>query len=277
MPKNGTRSKHSRRSRITKNWLVGFAVAAASTQPALAFDLNTYFLESATPYSATQVIASDKDSFQTQLYREGKKMRMDIAQKGKQVSIVMRGDTDTNYMLMHEMSMYQEVKNKRIERYRSASQMTFSNQQKIGSEEVNGYSTDMYTADFVDGDGKTGSGKFWVTNDDIVVRAEMAVQGRRRAKNTTVNLTNLQVGDQPDDLFEVPANYNSLNMGALFSGNRNSSRNSQPVSDSDQEQATSQSGDSAEPADQPVNVGEQPNTGKNVRKALGRLFGKGNG
>lgn len=256
--------------------LVGALVIASTgaSSGASAFDLNDAMVNPTVAFSATQTINSGRNSFSTQLYREGKKMRMDISEEGQNMSIVMRLDEDTNYMLMHEMSMYQEVKTKRIKQYQSNMGIEFTNQKTIGRETVNGYETTKYTADYKDNDGQTGTGTYWITDDQIPVKTVMQIQRRRKVTETSMELSNLKVVDQPDELFEVPATYNSLNLGGLFSNAMQQPRNNQPLSD--QEQAEQQTKGTT---DQATDDGAQQEEGrgKNVRKALGRLFGGGNG
>lgn len=264
------------RSGFLRSWtrriLTGALVAGAAH--ASAFDLNDAMLNATQAFSATQTITSGKNgknSMTTQVYREGQNMRMDISESGQKMSVLMRMGDETNYMLMHDMQMYQEVKTKRIKKYQDNAKLTFSNQQKVGQETVNGYNTTKYTADFEDEDGKIGSGEFWVTGDAIVVRAVMQHQRRRRTEQTTMDLTNLKIADQPDELFEKPAGYRPLGFGGMFSEAMRQSRSdnaqgSQP--DNAEAPAETVNDDSAEP---------EEGRGKRARKALGRLFGGGDG
>ena len=255
-----------------------------SNNSALAFDLNTDFFGQTSAYSATQTMASGRDSFSAEVHKEGEKLRMNLTEQGQNISMIMRGDKETNYMLMHDMGMFQEVKNKRIEQYRQDTDMRFENQKKVRSESANGYPATVYTADFVNGEGKQGSGTFWVTRDNIVVRAVLETQERRKMVESTMNLTNLQVGDQPDELFEVPSNYKSFGLGGLFSNamrqsrepRRNETETEQPDTGSVEQPMVDQSADTASSAPDSADD-EQPTRRKEMRKALGRLFGRGDG
>lgn len=233
--------------------------------PSQAFDLNDAMFNSESAYSATQTTTVGKDTIAMDVFKEGKKMRMNMSEQGQNLSIVIRMDTETNYMLMHEMSMFQEVKSKRIKQYQKDMNMQFTNQQKVGMEEANGFKCAKYTADFDDNNGTKGTGTYWINSDDIMVRAVMTSKRRRKTTETTTDITNLQVGDQPDDLFEVPEGYKSFGLGALLG---NSQQNSQePRPQSDQERAQNESNDET----------TEEGRGKNVRKALKGLFGRGNG
>ena len=259
---------------FTRRLLAGVLVACAAQ--ASAFDLNDAMLNSEQAYSATQTITSGKNgknSLTTQVYREGQNLRMDISESGQNMSVLIRMGDETNYMLMHDMQMYQEVKTKRIKQYQNNTKMAFSNQQKVGQETVNGYNTTKYTADFEDEDGKVGSGEFWVTGDEIVVRAVMQHKRRRRVEETTMDLTNLKIADQPDELFEKPAGYKPLGFGGMFSEAMRQSRS--------EDSQSSQSEPAEAPAESMADDGADADTeegrGKRARKALGRLFGRGDG
>jgi hypothetical protein len=262
----------------TAAFLLAPVLVPALAQKAHAFDLNTAMIDSPTAYSATQTITTGKqgkkkkNTFAFETFREDKNIRMDINEGDQSMSLIMSLGDGKNMMLMHELSMYQEVNQKRVKQYQANLNARFSNQQELGSESVNGYQATKYSADYQDDDGQSGTGLFWVTDDGIVIRSEMQFKRRRSVEETTINLTNLKVGDQPDELFQAPAGYSSLGLGSLFGnamrGGQNQNRNNGPVSDQEraQDPAYSDEEQAAEPEPQESN-------GKRARKALGRLFG----
>ena len=123
--------------------------------------------------------------------------------------------------------------------------------------------------------GNAGTGTYWVTDGGILVRSEVEVKRRRKVERTTTNLTELKLGDQPDELFEIPASYQTMSLGSLFSrGNRQNETDSGPVSD--QERAQNQTSDESynDSYNEESQPAEEPESrGKKARKALGRLFG----
>jgi len=253
-------------------------LALSFAQTALAIDLNDLANGISPPYSAQQTVTTGKkgkDSFSAQIFQEDQKIRMDISEDNTNMSIVVRMNEGSSLMMMHDMSMYQEVSAKQMKRFRSDYGIQMTNQQELGRETVNGMSTTKYTADHQDSDGRAGSGTYWVTDNGIMVRSETLTQRRRREIKTTVDFTNIVEGDQPDELFEVPANYQSFGLGALFSGGgRNANRgNDGPISD--QERAQNQTSDDSydESYDDGQSAEEPETRGKKARKALGRLFG----
>jgi len=102
------------------------------------------------------------------------------------------------------------------------------------------------------------------------------VKRRRKVERTVTNLTDIEQGDQPDELFEIPASYQAISLGALFSGgNRQSNSESGPVSDQERAQDESYSEQSYDDQSEPA---PEPETrGKRARKVLGRLLRGGNG
>jgi hypothetical protein len=165
--------------------------------------------------------------------------------------------------------MYQEMKSKQIKQYQKDLTMQFTNQQQAGTEEANGFKCTKYTADFKDNDGSKGSGSYWVNSDEIIVRAVMTSKRRFKTTETTMNITNLKVGDQPDELFEVPAGYSSMGLGALMGNAFGKSQEDAPEAHSGDQPKTD------DPEQQSANDGAAAdNAVKNVRNALKGLFNR---
>ena len=206
------------------------SMLAANAQ---AFDLKNALVNAETPYSATQTTTSGdngEDALSMKIYRKGEKTRLDISEEGQDMSIVIRMDEKTHFMLIHNVKMYQEVEAKTLDGYQNNMEFSFTNQKEVGRENVNGYDTTKYTADYKDNDGEVGSGTFWVTDDDIIVRTVMKLQHDGKSEEDITNLTDLKVADQPNELFEIPAGYNTLNLKDLFSEAMEESATSAPAS-----------------------------------------------
>ncbi|MDP6377195.1 MAG: hypothetical protein QF921_08725 [Pseudomonadales bacterium] len=59
-----------------------------------------------------------------------------------------------------------------------------------------------------------GEGDFWVTGDGVLMKLDMTHSNRRgRVSNVESVLEGLAMGPQPECLFTVPANYNSIKTG----------------------------------------------------------------
>ena len=237
-----------------------------------AFDLNEMLTGKSEPYRGMQSVAigdNNKPIFNAMTYHEGEMVRMDLGEGTEGMSVVMNLIEGDSTMLMHEMSMYKTISGKSVRKFQANMGMEYTNQKEVGTETVNGVSTTKYTADQVDPQGKSGTGTYWVTDGGILVRSEVEIKRRRKVERTTTNLTNLEIGDQPDELFQIPASYQTMSLGSLFSrGNQNNSE-SGPVSD--QERAQTETYD--ESYNEESQPAEEPETrGKKARKVLGRLL-----
>ena len=278
---------HPARSLRIKSLLtkaIGTGCALVLAPFAQAFDLNEMLTTNSTPYSGTQSVAigeKEKPLFTAKTYHEGDSVRMDIADGPQGMSVVMNLIQGDSTMLLHEASMYKTMSGKSLKKFQGTMKMEYSNQQEVGSETVNGVSTTKYTADHVDPQGKSGTGTYWVTDGGILVRSEVEVKRRRKVERTVTNLTDIEQGDQPDELFEIPASYQAISLGALFSGgNRQNTSESGPVSDQERAQDESYSDQSYDEQsyDEQSEPAPEPETrGKRARKALGRLLRGGNG
>jgi len=257
------------KSSLAKVALVSGAVLLAPI--AQAFDLNDVLTDKSTPYTGMQSVALNDESnpiFNSRTYHEGQNVRMDLGDATEGMSVVMKLIDGDSVMLMHEMSAYKKISGKMVKQFQGNMVNEYSNQQEVGRETVNGVSTIKYTADQIDPGGKKGTGTYWLTEGGILVRSEVEVKRRRKVERTITNLTDIEQGDQADELFEVPASYQAMSLGALFSGaNRQANSESAPVSDQERAQ------DETYQAPSEPQVVEEPETrGKKARKVLGRLL-----
>jgi len=243
-----------------------FSLLTSLGLPIHALDLNEV-MTADTSYSATQISSvDDKYVAQMEVFRDGQKVRMNMSENDQDMSMIMDIDEGSFVMLIHEMNMYQKLNSKRAQkRIQSGTLMSFTNQQELGRENVNGYDCTKYTADFEDPSGTSGTGTYWISDDKIMVRAIMNSKRRRKTTETVMNVTNIKVGDQPDELFEIPAGYSSLGFGSLLRQSQESNNTSDQVEDTSQ------------PEQAPTEEQPEEGRGKNMRKALKGLFGRGNG
>ncbi|MGI9264565.1 MAG: DUF4412 domain-containing protein [Gammaproteobacteria bacterium] len=77
--------------------------------------------------------------------------------------------------------------------------------EEIGSEEIDGYQTTKYKVTDTEGS-TTHEAVFWVTEDNILVRMEIEPDEAVSDGSFTMRLSSLEVGPQPDELFESPGN-----------------------------------------------------------------------
>jgi hypothetical protein len=89
----------------------------------------------------------------------------------------------------------------------------FLEQEAQGSETINGNRTTKYRVSVRDALGGTSSSGFvWVTAEMIPVKVDMTTQG---GNQVTIELSDIEVGPQPDEVFDVPDGYQKLSLGNL--------------------------------------------------------------
>jgi hypothetical protein len=61
-------------------------------------------------------------------------------------------------------------------------------------------------------------GFFWKTPDGILVKSDLIAVDKGSKIRMKSELTNLKVGHQDPALFEIPADYKTMDMGAMMGG-----------------------------------------------------------
>jgi hypothetical protein len=81
----------------------------------------------------------------------------------------------------------------------------------VGTEVVNGMDTTKYKTVWQTEDGKFG-GFSWVTEDGIAVKAFLVSETGGEKQRIRYQITELERGSQPQDLFEVPEGYAKMDL-----------------------------------------------------------------
>src|SRR5690606_5250072 len=134
--------------------------------------------------------------------------------EGQTFTAIIREDREVLWTLMPQQNMYLEVS---FDAREIGSGGAFEGAEvlqsrALGSEEVNGQRTTRYELTVRDPSGETASGALWATADMIPVKMDMVVEG---GGHVVLELRDIQVGPQPDSLFDVPAGYTALSLGSL--------------------------------------------------------------
>jgi hypothetical protein len=151
----------------------------------------------------------------------GKERREDLLQDGDTMVSIRRDDLRRMWMLMPAERMYMEISmdqpappgTKRPpspEEYET--KMT-----REGSEELNGLVTTKYKVIMTGKDGSKMGGFWWMSDEGVLVKMDVISVIKGEKTRMKRELTNIQVGPQSPDLFEIPAGYTSMSMG-LASG-----------------------------------------------------------
>jgi len=142
------------------------------------------------------------------------KHRSEMSVQGQTVTAIVREDREVLWTLMPQQNMYMEVSfdARDLGAGGAFEGSDIVESRELGTEEVNGHRTTKYEVTVRDPSGETATGTLWATSQMIPVKMDMAVDGGERV---VVELRNIEIGPQPDSLFEVPDGYTRFALGNL--------------------------------------------------------------
>jgi len=177
------------------------------------------------PFSADMSVKSKSSEKMTgKFYFSGQKLRMDMNTQGGTFAMIHDMPGKVTYMLMPQQKMYMEMhdgqnqmarrgpdlKNlKSFDPDHPCSSMEDTTCEKVGSENVNGRSTDKWLFT----DKKNGS----VVNVWIDKKLHFPIKTEEK-DGSEMEFTNIQEGPAAASMFEIPAGYRKFDMGAMRGG-----------------------------------------------------------
>lgn len=174
-------------------------------------------------YSADSTMETEYGAMKTRIYHAPNKERREMSQGGENMIMIMRQDKKVMWNVMPSQRMYIEMgmQGNADNRKGNVDINNYDIQHTVvGEETVNGVKT---TKSKVIMKPKSGSGTkmggfMWTTKDGIAVKTDViAIDGDKKAR-IKMELTNLKVGKQDASLFEPPAGYTKMDMGAMMGG-----------------------------------------------------------
>lgn len=152
-------------------------------------------------------------------YSKGKERRETEMMGHKSISI-RRDDKNLFWTLMPEQRMYmqhsldeQQKGDPTAAIYDGDIKMT-----KLGREKVNGVKTDKYKMMMTDPQEKPIEGFIWLSKENVPIRVKGTSQEGSEKSHFVIDTTNLKFGRQPGSLFEVPADYQRMQMPVFGGG-----------------------------------------------------------
>ncbi len=158
-------------------------------------------------YSADRVIESERGAMTHKVHHAGLKERSEMQMGGMASVMILRGDKKLAYMLMPAQKMYMEMDFTKAREQAGGTPAEAAEITKEGTETVEGFSTTKYKLVTAD---KKAAGFMWFTDDGIAVKMDLLSRESAKKARMTMTLKNVQVGDQDDALFEVPAGYTKM-------------------------------------------------------------------
>jgi hypothetical protein len=165
-------------------------------------------------YSATRIIEGGEQRMEQRYFQKnGATNRMEMNVHGQQSTVIVNGERGVMWILMPAQSMYMEspIDDQPFDgaNVEIPDPATWE-MEREGRESVNGVPATRYRVATDDGEVTRMRGHVWVSDDGIPVRTDMVTGGDR----IQMELRDVVVGPQPDELFEPPAGYRGLSVGA---------------------------------------------------------------
>lgn len=165
-------------------------------------------------HSADTVIETAEVSMKGRIYytptRERREMVMGSG--GDKMITITRHDKKVAWTLMPAEKMYMEMSISQAKTPGDPSQFKVE-QTVVGPETVNGVSTTKGKIIMTGPKGEKMGGFMWTTKDNIVVKMDAIAVDKKQKHRFKTELTNLKIGKQDPNLFEVPAGYEKMSMG----------------------------------------------------------------
>ncbi len=154
-------------------------------------------------FSADMLMQGSQGAMQSKLYVGDQKTRMEMPQ----AVTILRLDRGLSYMLMPEQRMYMEHPLDMSLVTQTSTNMPGETERKpLGKESVNGVSADKFQVTYNEPGKAPQSMHQWIGPNDIPIKMA-SLDG-----SWSVEYSNIQVGPQPNALFEPPADYEKFAM-----------------------------------------------------------------
>lgn len=158
-------------------------------------------------YSADRVMETEAGTFTGKVYSARGKERQEMSMQGMQTVTILRHDKKLGYMLMPMQRMYREMDLAAAQKQSGSQGADQVEITEVGPETVEGHATTKYKMLMKDG---SGGGFIWITSDGIAVKMDMLSKSGGRKSRVAITLTNLKIGAQDPQVFEVPADYKPM-------------------------------------------------------------------
>lgn len=196
---------------VTRMWMplviAGIAFLLAGTAAAVEEKLNV-------EYSADQVVEAEDGAMKSRMYYTPTKERREMNQGGQSMVMIMRHDKKVTWTVMPEEKMYMEAAMKPSTDKTDMSAYKIE-QTPVGQEMLNGVNMSKSKIIMTHSSGSKMGGFMWMTKEGIMAKID-AIAVEKGSKNRfKMEQTNIKVGKQPADLFELPRGVEKMDMGGM--------------------------------------------------------------
>jgi outer membrane lipoprotein-sorting protein len=163
-------------------------------------------------YAATMVSQSAGQTITTQIYIKPDKIRTDMKTVG--TSTIVRKDRNKVWTMMTAQKAYMEMQGVADAQTQAVEDKVKGevSRKKVGVETINGHPSTKYEIT-TKADGKTIQiYQWWATDISFPVKTA-ALDG-----SWSMEYKDIEIGNQPDSLFEIPAGYKKMNIPGMPGG-----------------------------------------------------------
>jgi Domain of unknown function (DUF4412) len=187
--------------------VVGALLLVAGTATAAEEKLNV-------EYSADQVIEAEDGAMKSRIFYTPMKERREMNQGGQNMIMITRHDKKVAWTVMPEEHMYMEMGMKP-----SADKTDLSaykiEQTSVGQEMLNGVNMNKSKIIMTHSSGSKMGGFMWMTKEGIMAKIDAISVEKGSKDRFKMEQTNIKVGKQPADLFELPRGVEKMDMGGM--------------------------------------------------------------
>lgn len=158
-------------------------------------------------YSADRLVETESGSFQGKVYSARDRERTETTMQGTQSVMILRRDRQLGWMLMPAQKMYQQVDFAQARQQSGAAPESEVEITEVGTETVAGLAATKYKMMMKDG---SAGGFVWITPEGIAVKMDMLSKSGGAKSRVTMTLSNVQIGAQDPQMFEVPDGYEAM-------------------------------------------------------------------
>ena len=167
-------------------------------------------------YSADRVIETEAGTFNGKVYAAKDKERTEMHVGDMKTVMILRRDKQLGWSLMPMQKMYQQIDFAKAAQQSGAAPDDQVEITVVGTESIEGFEVTKYKMLLKDG---SAGGFIWITQEGIPVKMDMLSKSGREKSRMTMTLTNLTIGAQDPQLFELPADYNAMPSFGFGGGN----------------------------------------------------------
>lgn len=184
-----------------------FLVAALSTASAR----TEVFRDPTISYSGSvTAFTNGVKAMNMKVYYAKSKVRMDLAQKGRKMVVIVNHEAGIQYILMLEKKGYIQTAATGSLDFRPGIEEAGTKIEKVGQERINGVLADKFKVVGRLKEGGNFDGFVWQTQSSIFIRMEGTVAIDGKTFKFLMNLTDLRVGPQDPELFRVPSGFRMI-------------------------------------------------------------------